>query len=63
MNKNGWTSERRKKQSEMIQAWKPWKDSTGAKTETGKERSKMNAFKHGAFSKKVQVIKRLLKEI
>lgn len=50
MNKNGWTEERRKKQSEAIKSWKPWKQSTGAKTKAGKDVSKMNAFKHGAYS-------------
>ena len=47
MSKNGWTPERRKKQSEMIRSWKPWEHSTGAKTDEGKEICKMNAEKHG----------------
>ena len=33
----------------MIRNWQPWKLSTGARTEGGKERSKMNALKHGCF--------------
>jgi len=40
---NGWTEERRAKQSKNIQKWKPWQYSTGAITNEGKERSKMNA--------------------
>ncbi|MCB1550982.1 MAG: hypothetical protein KDJ26_03160 [Alphaproteobacteria bacterium] len=50
MSKNGWTQERRLRQSEAIKRWKPWEKSTGAKTKEGKEHSKMNAYKHGARS-------------
>ena len=48
---NGWTPERRKRQAQLIRQWKPWKQSTGAKTEKGKARSALNAFKHGFRSK------------
>ena len=47
---SGWTPERRKKQSELIKTWKPWEKSTGAKTTEGKNKSKMNALKHGCRS-------------
>jgi hypothetical protein len=40
---NGWTDERRAKQSALIHTWKPWKHSTGARTRQGKDKSKMNA--------------------
>ena len=46
---NGWTLERRRRQAEMIKNWQPWKLSTAARTEAGKEISKMNALKHGCF--------------
>lgn len=42
---NGWTEERKQKQRELIQNWKPWEKSTGAKTAQGKAKSKMNAYK------------------
>jgi hypothetical protein len=42
-NNNGWTDERRARQSAMIHSWKPWKHSTGAITQQGKDKSKMNA--------------------
>ncbi len=47
---NGWTLERRQRQSEMIKSWQPWKQSTGARTSDGKAISKMNALKHGLFA-------------
>ena len=50
MSKNGWTVERKKRQSEMIKEWKPWEQSTGPKTDSGKDTSKMNAYKHGLRS-------------
>jgi len=50
MSNNGWTQERRLRQSEVIRNWKPWEKSTGAKTSQGKEKSKMNAYKHGGRS-------------
>ena len=37
-----WTPEARKRQSELIQSWKPWRFSTGPKTEEGKQRSSEN---------------------
>ena len=40
-----WTEERRRRQAEAIQQWKPWKKSTGPRTEEGKARSSRNAYK------------------
>ena len=54
--KNGWTSERRLKQSQMIQNWQPWQHSTGAKTVEGKATSSKNAFK-GGFEMKLRRLK------
>ena len=47
INLNGWTDERRKTQSKAIHRWKPWLQSTGAKTIKGKEKVAQNAFKGG----------------
>jgi len=44
---NGWTPERRARQSALIRKWKPWELSTGAKTLEGKAISSQNAVKHG----------------
>ncbi len=46
-----WTEEQKKRQSEAIRRWKPWKDSTGPRTKRGKNRCKMNATKHGFRSR------------
>jgi hypothetical protein len=44
---NGWTKERRARQSELIRGWKPWEQSTGPRTEKGKALVANNALKHG----------------
>ena len=38
-----WTPEQRAKQAAIIHRWKPWKQSTGAKTPEGKKVSSKNA--------------------
>ena len=43
-----WTTEERLKQSQLIQNWKPWDKSTGAKTIEGKAISSRNAYKGGS---------------
>lgn len=60
MNNNGWTEERRIKQAEAIKNWQPWQHSTGAKTKEGKETSKMNAFKHGAYAKRFYALQSII---
>ncbi len=60
---NGWTPERKKRQAEMIKSWKPWEQSTGAKTTEGKDISKMNAYKHGLRSEGIKAIRGALKKI
>ena len=51
----GWTPERRKKQSEAIRQWKPWNQSTGAKSLEGKAVVSRNAWKggHGATIRQI----------
>lgn len=44
---NGWTAERRARQSEAIKSWSPWYRSTGPATAAGKARASQNAFKGG----------------
>ncbi len=44
---NGWTPERRKRQSEAVRTWEPWRKSTGPKTPEGKAVVSRNAFAGG----------------
>ena len=60
---HGWTPERRAKQAEAIKRWQPWLNSTGAVTQAGKDKSKMNAYKGGRTERgrRIQLIARLAK--
>ncbi len=44
---NGWTTERKARQSKLIRTWVPWKNSTGPKSPEGKARSAMRGYKGG----------------
>ena len=44
---NGWTPERRKRQSEAIRRWKPWQQSTGPKSPEGRAVVARNAWRGG----------------
>ena len=44
---NGWTSERRARQAQLIRTWRPWERSTGPRTATGKATSARNGLKGG----------------
>jgi len=46
-----WTKERREKAAARCRANKPWKKSTGPKSDAGKMRSSLNALQHGFYSK------------
>jgi len=52
---NGWTPERRARQAALIQIWKPWKQSTGPRSDNGKSISSMNARTHGLRSKEWRI--------
>ena len=41
-----WTADRRAKQRELIQGWRPWEKSTGARTAKGKAKVSKNAVKN-----------------
>lgn len=44
---NGWTTERRERQREAIQRWRPWENATGPRTASGKARVARNAYRGG----------------
>ncbi len=46
---NGWTSERRARQAELIRQWRPWEKSTGPRTHEGKVTVARNAYKGGTW--------------
>ena len=52
-----WTPEQRQRQRELIQRWKPWEKSTGAKTLEGKAKSSRNATKDGKSLEVRELIK------
>lgn len=52
---NGWTPERKAKQSELIHRWRPWEKSTGAKTVEGKAIVAKNAVKYKFFTSFVNI--------
>jgi len=54
-----WTTEQRQRQRELIQRWKPWEKSTGAKTLEGKVKSSRNATKDGKSLEVRELIKYL----
>ncbi len=58
---NGWTDERRRKQSESIRRWKPWAKSTGPRTGKGKTIAKQNALKHGFRSQNYRELRQMLR--
>lgn len=54
-----WTAAERARQAALIRQWKPWLKA-GVKTTEGKAKSKMNAWKHGAYSQEAKDAKRLI---
>ena len=43
----GWSPERRQRQREAIQRWRPWEQSTGPRTLEGKAKAASNSLVHG----------------
>lgn len=58
-----WTQEERQRQAVLIHGWKPWKRSTGPKSEDGKATASGNAMKHGMRSAEWAAEKKLLNEM
>jgi hypothetical protein len=61
MSARKWTPEQRLKQSKAIRRWKPWEQSTGAKTPQGKSVSSKNATKTGDSAYVRELIKQINK--
>jgi hypothetical protein len=58
-----WSEERRVRQSEAIQRWRPWERSTGPRTVNGKARSARNADVGGQWQRFRQYVKILNAEL
>ena len=62
---DGWTPERRRWQSAMMQIWRPWEHSTGPRTAAGKAKVSRNGLKHGmrgAWGKELSAALRIMRE-
>lgn len=56
-----WTPEARQRQSELINNWKPWEQSTGPTTPEGKAAVSQNGYK-GGWRQQIRELSKLLKE-
>ena len=59
MAARNWTPEQRQRQCEAIQRWKPWQQSTGPQSPTGKAKASRNAWTGGHMVKMRLLIKGL----
>lgn len=55
--KNGWSAERKARQSVLIKTWRPWEHSTGPRSEAGKAAASQNSQKLSFESQNVEAIK------
>jgi len=55
-----WTPEARKAQSEAIRRWQPWKNSTGPKTQSGKNICRLNAVRDGNYTANMMLLRKTL---
>ncbi len=60
---NGWTLERRQRQAELIRNWRPWEQSTGPRSQEGKELVSRNAWKGGHRAELRELTKALNTEL
>lgn len=58
---NGWTTQRRQRQAQLIKQWQPWQHSTGARTLAGKAIASRNAYK-GGVRQQLKDISHLLRD-
>ena len=59
----GWPPERRRQQAERAKKNKPWENSTGPKTVSGKQTSSQNAYQHGRRSLRYIIAYRRLSQL
>lgn len=54
-----WTEAERAQQAALIRRWQPWRKA-GVKTAEGKAISRLNAWKHGAYSAETKRLRKVL---
>lgn len=62
MKRSGWTEERKARQRQLIQDWRPWERSTGPRTAAGKATSSMNRYQ-GAVRSQLRELRRQLQAL
>lgn len=60
--RNGWTPERRRRQAQAIQGWRPWEQATGPRSVEGKAKAARNAWK-GGERKALRQLAAVLREV
>ncbi len=60
--RNGWTPERRQRQAQAIQNWRPWERATGPRSVEGKAKAARNAWK-GGERKALRQLAAVLREV
>ena len=60
---NGWTLERRARQSALIRTWQPWEQSTGPRTDEGKARTARNGYKGGVWGIDREMLRELRRSL
>jgi hypothetical protein len=60
---NGWTAERRARQSALIRQWRPWDKSTGPKSDAGKAKVARNPDKGGTRPMLRELVKVLREQV
>ena len=63
---NGWTAERRARQSAAIRRWSPWQRSTGPRTTEGKAIASRNAYqgaKRAKLRADIAYLKAIMREM
>ncbi|NBX66648.1 MAG: hypothetical protein EBQ96_06615 [Proteobacteria bacterium] len=62
VKRRGWAAKRRTLQRRNILKTKPWLKATGPRTRQGKDKSRQNAYRTGAYTAEMQCLRQVLKK-